>query len=625
MTAKLKVSEQRVRQVLSGLLALLLIGSVGYVGVKYYGASHAATANTIYLNPQSATWTSGSNVSVTVREDSSTTAINAVQFTLNYNSTALQFTGYSESGAFDFVAPQAPTCTPTSTSCATSAGLIRMMRGRSSSTVTGVQDVVTLNFKVVGSSGTAAMTFDQSTSLISRTDGTNILTGVGNGSYTLQAPIVTDAAFTLTPSATTVDPGSSVAVTLHLASPTQGVFSTHSVITYPSNLVQYVSVSTPAGSPLPSDAQTTNTAGALDLVRSVNFGGGGFKGSDGSVVVANFKVIGTSGTIPFDVKRVSGGQDSGAFDTNGTNILGKVNATSVTIKVPVVTPPASGGGGTPPSTTPPSTTPPGVTPTNSPKTPVNNGSTKFTPTNSGNVTISGDTAQLQGSVDLAPLVDPTVLAQNPGDSIKKVEYYLGTKLIATKDTSPYTYTFDSKKLRNGTYDMTVKTYYSSGIVSDQKQKLVVKNPVTIGYIMAHYATGIGGSILGLLIIVFLLWKYVWPRFGNRIPTSNYDYGYAVTTDSSNTAAGYDPYQAPAASVVAPTVPGASGVIAPAQSGATDVTEPLGMHNPQTISQTAPGGGVTPAQVVSPTPPAAPAQQPPQNQNPPTQPPAAPQQ
>jgi hypothetical protein len=637
MANKPKVSERRIRQILSAILAALLIISISYLGVKYFNASKAATtANTIFVTPAQASWTQGQNVSVTVTEDSGQTPTSGAQFVLNYNAAQLQYTGLSESGQFDFVAPQAPTCTPLN-SCKTNPGTLQIMRGMKApsnpssppTTVTGVHAMVTLNFKVLAATGTANITLDQANSIIARSpDGGNVLTGVSNGSFTIVPAIVQDAVFSLTPSSGSYNVGSNIDLILHLKSPTQQIFASHAVVTFPNNLVQYVSTDT-AGDPFSSEVQTTPGTGTLDLVRGVGFGSGGFMGNDAVVAVMHFKVTGSSGSIPFGIRRASGSQDSGAYDTNGKNLLGAVNASNLTIQS---SPPTGGGGGTTGggggttgggggttgggggttgggggttggggggTTNPPA----GGGTTNTTKAPVYSGSTAFKATTGGNVTLSGNDTQLQGAVELAPLADAEILAQNPGDSIVRVEYYLGKKLVNTQNSAPFSYTFDSKKLRNGTYDMTIKTYYKSGAVDSQAQKLVVKNPVTISYVMVHYGTGIIGSIAGLIIVAFLLWRFVWPRFSGNNPAYGFTGGGYDGPDAAST---YDPYAAPSAAIISPSaIIDDTAAIEPTLPAA-DTVQPLPMENPQTVAATPPEQPAAPAPTpIQSTPPASP--------------------
>jgi hypothetical protein len=90
------------------------------------------------------------------------------------------------------------------------------------------------------------------------------------------------------------------------------------------------------------------------------------------------------------------------------------------------------------------------------------------------------------------LSDPAVV-QTSSDftsSIKKVEYSLNGKLVATVSSPPYSYTVKTTNLRNGKYTLTTKTYYDSGKVDSSNSSLIVKNPMNLTQIMLqlkHYA------------------------------------------------------------------------------------------------------------------------------------------
>jgi hypothetical protein len=207
--------------------------------------------------------------------------------------------------------------------------------------------------------------------------------------------------------------------------------------------------------------------------------------------------------------------------------------------------------------------------------------------------VTDDSAQIQGTVDVAPLVDPTILADNPGTSITKVEYYLGKTLVSTQKTAPFTYTFDTKKLKNGTYNMVIKTYYSNGSIDTTNNKLLVKNPVTLSYVLAHYATDILVTLIVLVILALVIWKFIWPRFGGGglagagAGGDGYggDMGMGGPTDymANDTTT----YEAPEPSVVTPgNSQSPSNVVTPGQAAAAQQTPALsGQTQPAGSSET----------------------------------------
>lgn len=158
--------------------AMLVIGGVAGLGTHHNQASHAAGIGILSLTPPSSTLIVGSMVSVSMAEDSGTDTVNAVQASLNYDATKLQYISLSEGKVFSTVA-----ATSTGTS-----GLIRIGRATpSSSPVSGKNTVLTITFKVLGSSGTTTLSFDPAYSfLVRNSDSTNILTATTGATYSLK-------------------------------------------------------------------------------------------------------------------------------------------------------------------------------------------------------------------------------------------------------------------------------------------------------------------------------------------------------------------------------------------------------------------------------------------------------
>ena len=78
-------------------------------------------------------------------------------------------------------------------------------------------------------------------------------------------------------------------------------------------------------------------------------------------------------------------------------------------------------------------------------------------------------ATVSGSVAL------TATATDPDDAVAKVEFYAGTTLIATATASPYTASWDSTKVANGTYSITAKGTDSNGNVGTSAAVAVMVN------------------------------------------------------------------------------------------------------------------------------------------------------
>jgi len=164
-------------------VALLVIGTVSYFGFKQNEASHAAGVGILSMSPASGTLTVGNTVTVTLTEDSGTDLVNAVQASVTYDATKLQYVSMVEGTAFPTVAATS-TATP---------GLIRVARGSLvGQDASGANTIVTLQFTVLGNSGTTSLSYDPAFSYIVRSsDNANILTSNSGSSFTLKLPAPT--------------------------------------------------------------------------------------------------------------------------------------------------------------------------------------------------------------------------------------------------------------------------------------------------------------------------------------------------------------------------------------------------------------------------------------------------
>lgn len=565
MIQKLKLSSRHARQAASAFLAVLMIGSVSYIGVKLYDASRAATPGTVYITSASTTVTSGSTISLTVREESGTSPVNSIGFLMRYNPAHLQYVDpVVESGNFPFVGP-------TSTD---EPGIIRVTRGIQGGSVTGDKAVVTLNFKVLATSGTTAVSIDNNKlDTVLYSQGENILQSTAGQTYTISsgtnptpaptqppATVVKNATLSMTPASGSYSKGQTISVDINLATPTQRVQAVQTILNYPANQLQYVDTVQSGAFPIAS--RSNNTSGTLDLIRSVNGGSPGFQGST-KVVTARFKVIGQSGAIPISFKNIPGnttsvlsnlneifaGLASGARGANYSIAGGSGGGTNPT--------PAPTSAPAPAPTSPP-TNKPGSSPTPARAPAIYRNTVTYTPQSGGSASLDGNNTEVQGEVGLTPVIDESILLENPGDTIIKVEYIIGKKKVATKTSSPFTFNLNTKDYKNGTYTMTIKTYYQSGTVDTSTDKLVVSNPVTLGYIFKHYLGAIIATLLLLPIVAFLIWKFVWPRFfgGGRDRGDGYDsgsyQGYDGYADPNATSNPSVLPESPDPSVISPT-------------------------------------------------------------------------
>lgn len=573
------IKSRTVRRLLSLALALLLIGSVSYLGVKYYRPSSATTAGTLSLSPSSSALTSGSTLSVTINENSGTDPVNAVQASVTYDPGQLQYVSISEGGKFP-VAAATSTDTP---------GIIRVGRGVQDQPVTGSNPVVTINFKVLATSGSASLGLDTAYSFIVRsTDNQNILQSVTGASYSVSStstsqPVSGPPVFTMSPASGNYAVGSNVAVAVRINSPNTPITTVQPVITYPADKLQYVGVT--EGGTFTTIQRTKNVGNTVDVIRGISGGAAGVTG-DKPVVTINFKVIAAGGSAGLNFTNVSA-----AFDNSGTgqNILNLAGSAGASYSLPT---------GQTASTPPQAPQNPGV-PTSAPApakvVTAPSGSVAVRASSGASVSSANGATTIAGEVAFMPLIDTDVAQANPGDAISKVEYYLGNKLIATKQAPPFDFKLDTNNYRNGNYDLTVKTHYKSGTVDSNTDKLAVSNPVTLTYVFKHHLLTTLAALVMLGALAFVAWRYLIPHFGQS------------SSPAVSTASAGQPYiggnggglYAPSPTVVTPA--GVQPV--PPQNIVPDVeavqnTPPLPVAGPQPVTpQTQPGAG----QVVTPSP------------------------
>jgi hypothetical protein len=496
---------------LSLVVGAVLISSISYMGVRTYQDSHAASGGSIYVNPGSDTLTAGSTVSISVRENSGTEAVNSVQFSLNYDSNKLQYSSIVDGSAFPVIAATNATT-----------GNIKVGRANADNTVTGDQAIVTINFKVIGTSGTAALTLDKQYSLLVRSsDNQDMLQSIGNGSYTITGSTTPSPQPTPSPTPTPSPPSangqpvlyispasgtypkdSTISAAVRLNSYNTAVNTVEAVVGYPADKLQYVSAT--EGGSYTTVQRTKNSNGSIDIIRGVPGGSSG-KTGDNLVVTLNFKVTGSSGSANLSINNGSAAYDSSASGSNVLNLASSAGADyalAPTGSVP----------------TPPPAAPSPSAPQNKVITSLSQ-SVKIGVGQNGQAIISTvdgtSLTELNGQVSLTPTTVST------GGSIKKVEYWLDKKLISTQTSVPFTYAFDTTKLRNGTYAMTVKTFYNSGTVDIKTDKMLVKNKVTLAYVFRQYAPSALALIAILAVCVVFVWKLVIPRFAFAHKTPAY--------------------------------------------------------------------------------------------------------
>lgn len=138
------------------------------------GIARAAASASLYLSPACGPAFNGSNLTVDVHVDSGSTAINAVQSDLTYSSS--QFNVVSVTVASGWTQAQNDTSTPGSI-------LFAAFPANSPFSTTGDQKVATIVFQAKAASGTASVSFANSSAVAEASDSANILTKTTGGTY----------------------------------------------------------------------------------------------------------------------------------------------------------------------------------------------------------------------------------------------------------------------------------------------------------------------------------------------------------------------------------------------------------------------------------------------------------
>jgi hypothetical protein len=193
----------------------LIVFAVIFSGVGAYvllSSKAAPPAPTVYLSAASGVFGTNTSFSVQIRENSGTTAVNAVQANLSFPASLLSLVSIDYTGTAFGTQAQSTSGTSTiniarGTSCNTTCG-----------TLTGDQLVATLNFKTLTTGGSAAVAFTAGTALVESTNNTNLITNVasmtGSGSYTIDTTPPT-VSITAPANNATLAAGSNVNVTVN--------------------------------------------------------------------------------------------------------------------------------------------------------------------------------------------------------------------------------------------------------------------------------------------------------------------------------------------------------------------------------------------------------------------------
>jgi hypothetical protein len=151
------------------LLALALIGGISYIGVRTINSSSALTPGKAALRMEAASGTAvtGATIPVTIKVDSATTAVSTVRAFITYPAAQLQVVGITNGSAL-----------PTAQRSTQGSGTIDIIRAISGGSpgVSGSNTVVTIHFKVIGTTGTIPLSFSSNSEAYdSSGTGTNVI------------------------------------------------------------------------------------------------------------------------------------------------------------------------------------------------------------------------------------------------------------------------------------------------------------------------------------------------------------------------------------------------------------------------------------------------------------------
>jgi hypothetical protein len=160
-------------------LATICASVLAVIGIYVVAGSHAAVSQ-LYLSPTNSSVLNGQTVNVAVYVNTNGEQTNAVQANLSYNPAQLAYVGYSNVGS----------AYPLEAQSTTSSGGVQFARSTSggSAAVSGSALVVTLTFRAIAGSGTAAITFAGGSAVLRSSDSTNIVTSTGSSNLALTSP-----------------------------------------------------------------------------------------------------------------------------------------------------------------------------------------------------------------------------------------------------------------------------------------------------------------------------------------------------------------------------------------------------------------------------------------------------
>ena len=321
-------------------------------------------------------------------------------------------------------------------------------------------------------------------------------------------------------------------------------------VQFPSSL-QFVSDTTVAPFSFNPNGNDTANNNSITITRS-QLGGS----STGTVTTITFKVLSAgSAALSFAASPNSYILPPGVTSISGS-ALTIASSASFTLNTPSAPAPAPAPTPAPapaptPAPAPVTTNPKGTSINVAPK-----GSGSGSGSSGGGSTTSAVTVPDNGSVAVSTpvTVEPTTIQS---DGVKKIAYYLGGKLVDTETKPPYKYNINTAKLKNGSYNLVSKTYYTNGTTKEATQHLVVKNAA------AHTKSSLWLYFLaiGLVILIVLGINFVGPSTGDPFRKLFKRYTLPpLSPDANGNGPDVDIHAGPL-----PPVPGAPTVIMPGSS------------------------------------------------------------
>jgi hypothetical protein len=402
----------------------------------------------VYLSPSSMTVGPNGTVTVQVRENSGTTAVNAVQANFSYPTSLLAFVSIDGTGSAFGTAAQGTG----------SAGQVSIARGTSCSSgctsVTGDQLVAIVTFQANTTNGAATLAFTSGTALIESTNNTDLLGGLANtvgGTYTVD---------TAPPTVNVTAPANNASIgTGTTANITATATDASSSITKVDFYVDGVLKLSDTTSPYSYSWDTTGVALGAHTIQAKSTDSFGNLGSSSvvNVTIADQTAPTVSLTAPAASAVVNGstvtvsstasdniGVAGVQFKLDGANL----NTEDTTSPYSITWNTSTASDGTHSLTAVARDAAGNTTTSSAVSVTVDNAA----PT----VSITAPTAG--SNVNGLVTVNTTATDNTGGSGIAKVEFYVDAVLKSTDTTSPYSFSWDTSTATLGAHSLTAKAY-----------------------------------------------------------------------------------------------------------------------------------------------------------------------